>query len=172
MLVIEESFQLPLEERKAYEQLPGSAEGYGQTFVISEEQILDRGDMYFLSNKTVSGRIMKLWPTDPPKFKWTSSSPYYRKTDFLMNIGDIIEIMSNGKYKSIEHWATVNTDWERMLIATFHSPIADAQVGPLPQTVEKNKPQYKTISLHDYIKIVFSFKLEGKNILDHMKLEA
>ncbi|KAM0934164.1 putative (S)-norcoclaurine synthase [Dioscorea sansibarensis] len=50
MLVIEESFQLPLEERKAYEQLPGSAEGYGQTFVISEEQILDRGDMYFLSN--------------------------------------------------------------------------------------------------------------------------
>ncbi|KAM0934160.1 putative (S)-norcoclaurine synthase [Dioscorea sansibarensis] len=80
--------------------------------------------------------------------------------------------MSNGKYKSIEHRAIVNTDWERMLIATFLSPIADAQVGPLPETVEKNKPQYNTISLHDYIRMVFSFKLEGKNILDHMKLEA
>lgn len=80
--------------------------------------------------------------------------------------------MSNGKYKSIEHRAIVNTDWERMSIATFHSPSADAQLGPLPEALEKNKPHCRTISFQDYVKMVFTLKLEGKNILDHMKLEA
>ncbi|KAJ0989975.1 hypothetical protein J5N97_008331 [Dioscorea zingiberensis] len=253
-VVVGEFFRLPLEEKKAYEQPPGSVEGYGQAFVVSEDQKLDWGDMYFLSTNPAHGRNLKLWPTNPPTFKealeqyslemrkvthvlldsiekslkidefiglfedclqsvrmnyyppcpqaskvlglsphsdtvgltillqvsevqglqikknsvWLPVKPL--PGAFIVNIGDIIEIMSNGKYKSIEHRAIVNTERERMSIATFHSPRFDAQVGPLPKTLERSEPHYKTISLHDYMKLLFSCKLEGKNILEHMKL--
>ncbi|KAI3945024.1 hypothetical protein MKW92_005597 [Papaver armeniacum] len=41
---------------------------------------------------------------------------------FIVNIGDILEIMSNGIYRSVEHRATVNSTKERLSVATFHSP--------------------------------------------------
>ncbi|KAJ0959976.1 hypothetical protein J5N97_000266 [Dioscorea zingiberensis] len=251
-----EFFQLPLEAKKAYGQPPDSVEGYGQAFVVSEDQKLDWADMYILSTNPVHGRNLKLWPTNPPTFKealeqyslelrkvshvlldsigkslkideficlfedclqsvrmnyyppcpqaskvlglsphsdagaltillqvsevqglqikkngvWLPVKPL--PGAFIVNIGDIIEIMSNGKYKSIEHRVMVNTEQERMSIATIHNPRFDAKVGPLPETLEKSEPYYKTISHHEYIRMLFSSKLEGKNLLDRMKLEA
>ncbi|KAH7659174.1 (S)-norcoclaurine synthase protein [Dioscorea alata] len=92
----------------------------------------------------------------------------------IVNSGDIIEIMSNGKYKSLEHRAVVNSEQERFSIATFHSPRADAQIGPLPaETPTKSEPFcYKTVSIEDYFRMVFAHKDDGKNILDYMKLAA
>lgn len=78
--------------------------------------------------------------------------------------------MSNGKYKSIEHRAVVDTERERLSLATFFSPGVKGRVGPLPEILEKNEARYKSASMEEYIKMLFSFKLEGKNILDHMKL--
>ncbi|KAJ0989977.1 hypothetical protein J5N97_008333 [Dioscorea zingiberensis] len=251
-----EFFQLPLEEKKEYGQPPDSVEGYGQAFVVSEDQKLDWGDMYLLSTNPVQGRNLKLWPANPPTFKealeqysleirkvthvlldsmgkslkidkfddlfedclqsvrmnyyppcpqaskvlglsphsdggaltillqvsevqglqikkngvWLPIKPL--PGAFVVNIGDIIEIMSNGKYKSIEHRAVVNTERERMSIAAFHFLSFHGQIGPLPETLEKSEPCYKTLTVQEYTRMRFSFKLEGKNILDHMKLGA
>ena len=66
---IEEFFLFPLEDKKAYAQIPGSIEGYGQAFVVSEEQELDWADMYFLGTQPVTLRNMRLWPTQPPTFR-------------------------------------------------------------------------------------------------------
>ncbi|XP_039141335.1 protein SRG1-like [Dioscorea cayenensis subsp. rotundata] len=44
----------------------------------------------------------------------------------IVNCGDIIEIMSNGKYKSLEHRAVVNSEQERFSIGTFHGPSVEA----------------------------------------------
>ncbi|XP_039142313.1 S-norcoclaurine synthase 1-like [Dioscorea cayenensis subsp. rotundata] len=92
----------------------------------------------------------------------------------IVNSGDIIEIMSNGKYKSLEHRAVVNSEQERFSIATFHGPRADAQIGPLPaETPAKSEAfYYKTVSFQDYSRMVFAHKDDGKNILDYMKLEV
>lgn len=64
-----EFFQLPLEKKKTYAQLPNSIEGYGQAFVQSEEQKLDWGDMLFLLGQPVSARNMRFWPTHPTSFR-------------------------------------------------------------------------------------------------------
>ncbi|KAK9115745.1 hypothetical protein Sjap_014692 [Stephania japonica] len=55
----------------------------------------------------------------------------------IVNIGDIIEIMSNGRYKSIEHRAVVNPKEECLSIGLFHSPKFDSDVGPIPDLVKK-----------------------------------
>ncbi|XP_034697264.1 uncharacterized protein LOC117923131 [Vitis riparia] len=41
---------------------------------------------------------------------------------FVVNVGDILEILSNGVYTSIEHRATVNASKERISIAMFFNP--------------------------------------------------
>ncbi|KAF2322115.1 hypothetical protein GH714_006849 [Hevea brasiliensis] len=42
---MKEFFKLPLEEKMSCAQLPNDIQGYGQAFVVSEEQKLDWGDM-------------------------------------------------------------------------------------------------------------------------------
>ncbi|KAK1556182.1 hypothetical protein Q3G72_000169 [Acer saccharum] len=43
---IQEFFKLPIEEKKKYCQQAGDIEGYGQAFVVSEEQKLDWADKF------------------------------------------------------------------------------------------------------------------------------
>uniref|UniRef100_A0A803R5T0 Fe2OG dioxygenase domain-containing protein n=1 Tax=Cannabis sativa TaxID=3483 RepID=A0A803R5T0_CANSA len=91
---------------------------------------------------------------------------------FIVNIGDIIEIMSNGEFKSIEHRAVVNPEKQRISIAAFHSPHIKGIVGPLPDLVKKHcKANYKTISTEDYIRLIVTNKLDGKTQLDFLKQE-
>lgn len=67
----QEFFNLPLEEKMAYSKIPNYLEGYGQAFVLSEDQKLDWGDMLFLLPRPVPLRNMRFWPTIPPSFRET-----------------------------------------------------------------------------------------------------
>ncbi|OMO93129.1 Plant peroxidase [Corchorus olitorius] len=253
---IQKFFKLPLEEKMACAQLPNNIEGYGQAFVVSEDQKLDWGDMLFLLPLPKPLRNMRFWPTTPPSFRETldkysmefqkvtihliklmaknlRSDPdmlasffedgiqgirmnYYPPCEqankviglaphsdataltlliqvneveglqikkngkwvpvkpipggFIINIGDIIEIMSNGEYKSIEHRAVVNPERERLSIAAFHSPNMNSKIGPLPDLVKANESRYKTISQEEFVKLTVSSKLDGKGLLDQLKL--
>ncbi|KAG8385355.1 hypothetical protein BUALT_Bualt03G0034500 [Buddleja alternifolia] len=69
---------------------------------------------------------------------WIPVSPL--PNAFVINIGDILEIVTNGAYRSIEHRATVNTKKERLSIATFHSPNLDCDIGPAPSLVAPETP--------------------------------
>ncbi|KAK6935019.1 Non-hem dioxygenase N-terminal domain [Dillenia turbinata] len=64
-----EFFGLPLKEKQTYAQPPNSIEGYGQAFVVSDDQKLDWGDMLFLVSQPNFTRNMTLWPTSPPSFR-------------------------------------------------------------------------------------------------------
>ncbi|GMN30746.1 hypothetical protein TIFTF001_002940 [Ficus carica] len=65
----QEFFQLPLEEKKAYTQLPNDFERYGQALLFSQEQKLDWGDRFLLVVQPVSQRNMRFWPTHPNSFR-------------------------------------------------------------------------------------------------------
>ncbi|KAJ3680601.1 hypothetical protein LUZ60_016879 [Juncus effusus] len=250
-----EFFSKSLEEKKAYEKQPGDVQGYGQTFVQSDEQKLDWSDMLNLMTRPTIDRKMKFWPTSPSTFRDTidryslelarvakclfnyiaknlSVAPeifgeifkdqsqalrfnYYppcAKPDevlgisphsdadgitllleinnvqglqirkdgdwiavnalpcaFIVNIGDIIEVLSNGIYKSIEHRATVNTEKERISIAAFHGPDEHTILQPLPEIVGDGKVKFKSISYLEFMKMYFASKLDGKNQLDVLR---
>ena len=66
---IQEFFKLPLEKKNVYAQPQNSIEGYGQAFVVSEDQKLDWGDMLFLVPLPPSQRSMRLWPENPTSFR-------------------------------------------------------------------------------------------------------
>lgn len=63
---IKEFFDLSPEEKKQYAQKPGSLEGYGQAFVISEDQKLEWCDMIFLKAIPTQTRKLEFWPEQKP----------------------------------------------------------------------------------------------------------
>ncbi|KAG6516068.1 hypothetical protein ZIOFF_026516 [Zingiber officinale] len=69
----------------------------------------------------------------------------------IVHIGDQIEILSNGYYKSVLHRTTVNKEKARMSWPVFCSPPPEMEIGPLPQLVSDETPtKYKTKMYKDY----------------------
>ncbi|KAK7838460.1 protein srg1 [Quercus suber] len=66
---IQKLFNLPMEEKKKIWQLPGDIEGFGQAFVVSEEQKLDWGDMFYMVTRPINLRKPHLFPKIPLPFK-------------------------------------------------------------------------------------------------------
>ncbi|XVF25552.1 hypothetical protein REPUB_Repub13aG0221900 [Reevesia pubescens] len=90
----------------------------------------------------------------------------------VVNVGDILEIFSNGIYRSIEHKVVPNSEKERITVSYFMNPKYEAEVGPSPSLINpKNPPLFKRVGLEQYIKDFFFRKLNGKTYLQHMRIE-
>ncbi|KHG18773.1 S-norcoclaurine synthase 1 [Gossypium arboreum] len=100
--------------------------------------------------------------------KWVPVKPI--PGTLIVNIGDIIEIMSNGEYRSIEHRVVVNQEKERLLMVAFQNPKVGTEIGPLADLVKTKKAQYKTMSLEEFLRLRLSRKVQGKHMLNQMKL--
>ncbi|CAJ2659492.1 unnamed protein product [Trifolium pratense] len=255
---IQDFFNLPMSEKKRFWQTPQHMEGFGQAFVLSEDQILDWADMFYMTTLPKHSRMPHLFPQLPLPLRDTIElysqelknlamvivdhigkalkmkememrelfedgiqmmrMSYYPpcpqpekvigltnhsdpqgitlllqlneveglqiKKDgmwvpvkplpnaFIVNIGDIIEIITNGTYQSIEHRAMVNSEKERLSIATFYSPKQDSVVGPVESLIsEQNPARFKKIGVEEYFKNFFARKLEGKSFIDVLRIE-
>ncbi|KAL5705447.1 hypothetical protein ACHQM5_023748 [Ranunculus cassubicifolius] len=93
-------------------------------------------------------------------------------SSFLVNTGDQLEILSNGKYKSVLHRAVVNSQATRMSIATTHGPPLDKEVAPAPELVDnRNNPaMYQRMTYKEYLEFQQSNILDEKSCLDRIKI--
>ncbi|XP_048235164.1 protein SRG1 isoform X2 [Ricinus communis] len=254
---VQEFFNLPMEKKKKLWQYPGEVEGFGQAFVVSEEQKLDWGDLFFMVAQPVHARKPHLFPELPLPFretldtyswevknlakiilaqmaktlemeakemteifedghqsirinyyppcpqpekvigltphsdatgltillqlneveglqinkngKWVTVKPI--PNAFIINIGDILEIISNGRYRSIEHRATVNSEKERLSIATFYAPKVEAEIGPAPSLITQQTPAlFKRIGVEEYFRSLFARELHSKSHLHTLRI--
>ncbi|XVF47210.1 hypothetical protein PTKIN_Ptkin03bG0090900 [Pterospermum kingtungense] len=89
----------------------------------------------------------------------------------VINIGDILQIMSNDRYKSIEHRVVANGSNNRVSVPIFVNPGPDAVFGPLPEVLESGEqPLYKEVKFSDYFKFFFSKKHDGKKTMDFARI--
>nr|AHW42458.1 GA2ox8 [Pinus tabuliformis] len=91
----------------------------------------------------------------------------------VINIGDLVEVMTNGKYKSIEHRAVTNQERARLSIANFYNASVDAEVAPSPKLVDEHHPCLYRKFIHiDYIRYHLAKQLKGKrNLADFAKID-
>ncbi|CAN8292970.1 unnamed protein product [Cochlearia groenlandica] len=258
-LEIQDFFNLPMEEKKMFWQKPNEIEGFGQAFVVSEDQKLDWADLFYLTVKPVELRKPHLFPKLPFPFRDTLESyssqvksvakillakmaialemkpeemlklfddvdslqamrmNYYppcpqpdkvigltphsdsvgltillqvneveglqiKKDEkwvpvkplpnaFIVNIGDILEIITNGTYRSIEHRGVVNSEKERLSIATFHNPGMYKEVGPAKSLVQRqNVAKFICVTMKEYMDGLFSRELDGKAYVDALRI--
>lgn len=65
-------FELPVEEKKKYAMPANDLHGYGQAYVVSDEQKLDWCDILLLMTLPSEARNYKFWPKNLPDFKYVN----------------------------------------------------------------------------------------------------
>ncbi|KAL8514713.1 hypothetical protein ACS0TY_013696 [Phlomoides rotata] len=69
--------------------------------------------------------------------KWITVQPITGA--FVVNLGDYAHYVSNGRFKNADHQAVVNSEHNRLSIATFQNPDPKAKVYPLNKLREGEK---------------------------------
>ncbi|GMJ11898.1 ethylene forming enzyme, ethylene-forming enzyme [Hibiscus trionum] len=96
--------------------------------------------------------------------EWVDVPPM--RHSIVINLGDQLEVITNGKYKSVEHRVIAQTNGARMSIASFCNPGGDAVIHPAPALVEKeaeeNKQLYPKFVFEDYMKLYAGLKFQAK----------
>ncbi|KAL4562391.1 hypothetical protein LXL04_034593 [Taraxacum kok-saghyz] len=89
----------------------------------------------------------------------------------IVNIGDALQIMSNGRYKSIEHCVVANGNQNRISVPIFVNPRPGDVIGPMPQVISRGeKVFYKQVLYSDYVKHFYRKSHNGKDTIDFAKV--
>lgn len=100
--------------------------------------------------------------------KWIAIDPH--PNALFVNIGDQIQALSNGRYKSIWHRAIVNSNQERLSIASFLCPANDAVIAPAKKLINDESPAvYRDFTYDEYYKKFWSGNLDDKQCLELFK---
>ncbi|KAE9600812.1 hypothetical protein Lal_00011321 [Lupinus albus] len=90
----------------------------------------------------------------------------------VINIGDALQIISNGRYKSIEHRVTTNESNTRVSVPIFVNPSPSDVIGPLPEVLANGEKQiYKNVLYSDYVKHFFRKAHDGKMTIEYVKID-
>ncbi|ESQ50722.1 hypothetical protein EUTSA_v10023159mg [Eutrema salsugineum] len=101
--------------------------------------------------------------------KWLHVPPV--RGAIVVNIGDILQILSNDRYKSVEHVVMANQFLSRISFAFYCGPNNDSAIEPLAEVLENGeKPLYKSTVYSDYMKHFFERPHTGKKTIEWIKL--
>lgn len=104
------------------------------------------------------------------KDSWIHVAPV--KESLIINVGDALQIFSNGRYKSIEHRVVANKEKKRVSVPLFVNPRPTDIISPLPEVLASSgeNPLYKPILYSDYVKHFFRKAHDGKLTIDFAKI--
>ena len=88
--------------------------------------------------------------------KWVEIPPSNNNAIFV-NIGDQVEVLSNGLYKSVVHRVMPDKNGSRISIATFYNPTGEAIISPAPKLLYPTNFRFG-----DYLKLYASTKFGEK----------
>ncbi|CAI8590587.1 unnamed protein product [Vicia faba] len=94
--------------------------------------------------------------------QWVDVPPM--RHSIVINLGDQLEVITNGKYKSVMHRVIAQTDGARMSIASFYNPGDDAVISPATTLLKENETSevYPKFVFDDYMKLYMGLKFQAK----------
>ncbi|OVA04192.1 Oxoglutarate/iron-dependent dioxygenase [Macleaya cordata] len=83
--------------------------------------------------------------------KWLTVDPL--PDAFIVNVAEQLEVMSNGRYKSVQHRAVTNQVLPRISIAIFSRLSEDAIIGPIDDLINEKQPSiYRNYRFEEFLK--------------------
>ncbi|VVA90758.1 unnamed protein product [Arabis nemorensis] len=85
---------------------------------------------------------------------------------FCVNVGDLLQVMTNGRFISVKHRVMASGKESRLSTAYFAAPPLQAKIGPIPPMIKTvNQPRvYQTFTWSEYKKFVYSHRLEDSRL--------
>ncbi|XP_004983909.1 protein SRG1 [Setaria italica] len=91
---------------------------------------------------------------------------------FVVNVADILEVLSNGAYRSVEHRVIPDAERARTTVVIFQEAAVGGMVAPLSGLVAEGggEARYKSIEVEEYIKGNFNALMEGTRFIDSLRI--
>lgn len=84
-----------------------------------------------------------------------------------------LQIMTNGRYKSVEHRGVPDKTRERLSLATAYYPDKQSVIGPIPELITDSNPQlYKVCNFRDYVETFYREGLNARHQTTYAKIES
>ncbi|XVF43571.1 hypothetical protein PTKIN_Ptkin02bG0050500 [Pterospermum kingtungense] len=102
---------------------------------------------------------------------WVDVKPLHGA--LVINIADVLQIMSNDEYVSVEHRVLANPSHEpRVSVAVFfNAGDREALYGPFPELTSPEKPaRYRQFTYSDYMRRFFTKELDGKSLTNYYRV--
>ncbi|KAG8376631.1 hypothetical protein BUALT_Bualt09G0083500 [Buddleja alternifolia] len=101
--------------------------------------------------------------------QWVTIQPI--PGSFVVNVGDHLEIFSNGRYKSVIHRVLVNSMNYRISVASLHSLPFTSIVRPSPKLINETNPRrYKDTDFPTFLEYIKTCDSKKKNFIESRKL--
>ncbi|KAJ9559565.1 hypothetical protein OSB04_004725 [Centaurea solstitialis] len=83
-------------------------------------------------------------------FGWVTVKPIAGA--LVVNVGDLLHILSNGLYSSVLHRAIVNRTQHRLSIAYLYGPPSNVRISPLSKLTDNvHPPLYRSVTWSEYL---------------------
>ncbi|XP_026458618.1 1-aminocyclopropane-1-carboxylate oxidase homolog 1-like [Papaver somniferum] len=89
----------------------------------------------------------------------------------IVNIGDFLQLISNDKFKSVEHRVLANRIETRASVPCFFKPNNTRLYGPIKELFSEENPRvYRDTTFKEYTEHFLSKGLGGESALNHFKV--
>ncbi|PHU12779.1 Gibberellin 2-beta-dioxygenase 1 [Capsicum chinense] len=93
---------------------------------------------------------------------WISVPP--DPNSFFINVGDSLQVMTNGRFKSVKHRVLTNSVKSRLSMIYFGGPPLSAKIAPLPSLMEGKDSLYKEFTWFEYKKSAYKTRLSDNRL--------
>ncbi|KAI3755700.1 hypothetical protein L1987_55506 [Smallanthus sonchifolius] len=85
---------------------------------------------------------------------------------FFVNVGDSLQVMTNGRFKSVKHRVVANSLKSRLSMIYFGGPPLNEKIAPLPSLMESDEASlYKEFTWFEYKKSAFNSRLSDNRLV-------
>jgi isopenicillin N synthase-like dioxygenase len=90
---------------------------------------------------------------------------------FVVNVADILQVLTNGEYRSVEHRVLPDAVRARTTVVIFQEAAVGGMVAPLPGMLKGGDPaRYRSVQLDEYIKGNFRALADGTRFIQSLRI--